>query len=328
MDNLTHSLTGLMLARAGLAKSGGRGATLAVVVAANAPDFDVLWAGLPGGLRYFQYHRGITHSLAFSPVLALVPLVIALFIGKSSLRWQLYLACWLGVLSHLAMDLTNVYGVRLLLPFSSRWLRLDTTDLIDPWILLTLILAIAAPALASLVSSEIASRRSAPPKRAWAWFAIIAIVCYGGFRLASHQRAIAVMESRLYGSLQPPKFAALPDRINPLRWRGLVITEDFVITTNMLLTEPYDPTVFGRIDYPTRNSTAIDAAKTTDPFEVLGRFSQLPFWKVSPAGDNVLAQLIDLRFGTPQQPGFASASALVTPDGRVLEARLGPLGFR
>lgn len=328
MDNLTHSLTGLMLARAGLAKSGGRGATLALVVAANAPDFDVLWAGLPGGQRYFEYHRGITHSLAFSPVLALVPLIVALLIGRASLRWQLYIGCWLGVLSHLALDLTNVYGVRLLLPFSSRWLRLDTTDLIDPWILLTLIVAIAAPALASLVSSEIAGRKSEPPRRAWAWFALLAIVCYDGFRLASHRRAIAVMESRLYGSVDPPKFAALPDRIDPLRWRGLVMTEDFVISTTLLLTEPYDPSVFGRTDYPTVKSMAIDAAKTTEPFQILGGFSQLPFWKVSPAGDNVLVQLIDLRFGTPQQAGFASASALVTPDGRVLEARIGPLGFR
>jgi inner membrane protein len=328
MDNLTHSLAGLMMARAGLAKRGERGATLAIVLAANAPDIDVLWSGLPGGLRYFEDHRSFTHSLAFVPLVAIVPLLAARAIARASLNWWAYFACLLAVLSHLALDLTNVYGVRLLLPFSSRWFRLDATDIIDPWIMLILLAALAAPALAGLVSSEIASRKAASPKYAWAWFALIAIFCYDGFRLAAHQRAIAVMSSRLYGSLQPPRFTALPDGINPLRWRGIVQTGDFVLTTNMLLTEDYDPNVFGRVDYPTKNSAAIDAAKTTEPFRIMEKFDQLPFWKVSPAGDAMLVELIDLRFGTPQLPGFATASALVNPDGQVREARLGPIVFR
>jgi inner membrane protein len=328
MDNLTHSLAGLMMARAGLAKEGERGATLGLIVAANAPDFDVLWAGLPGGLRYFEYHRGITHALAFSPILALVPMAIALWIGKASFRWGLYVGCWLGVLSHIALDLTNVYGVRLLLPFSSRWLRLDTTDLIDPWIFLAFIIALSAPALSGLVGSEIAGRREKQPKRQWAVFALLAILCYEGVRLVSHQRAITIMDSRLYGSADSPKYAALPDRIDPLRWRGMVITEEFVITNNLLVTEPYDPSVFGHTDYPNHNSAAADAAKNTYPFQVMQKFVQLPFWKVTPAGDDLLVQLIDLRFGTPQQPGFATASALVTPEGRVRESGLGPLRIR
>ena len=39
MDNLTHSLVGLMLARAGLEKTTPRG-TAMMVLAANAPDAD------------------------------------------------------------------------------------------------------------------------------------------------------------------------------------------------------------------------------------------------------------------------------------------------
>ena len=67
---------------------------------------------------------------------------------------------WLGVLSHLVLDWTNVYGIRLLLPFSSRWLRLDQTDVVDPWILAILLLAVAAPALARMVSAEIGSKKT------------------------------------------------------------------------------------------------------------------------------------------------------------------------
>ena len=237
MDNLTHTLTGLMMARAGLGKTSPRGGALMLMLAANIPDADVLWSGLPGGLRYFEYHRGYTHSLALAPVMALAVLGLARWWGKASIHWRSYLACLAGVLSHLALDLTNVYGVRLLLPFSSRWLRLDINNIVDPWILLILVLAIAAPALAGLVSSEIAGRKSSSPKYAWAVFALCAIVAYDGFRLAAHQRAIAVMAARLYGGVQTPRFTALPDTIDPLRWRGIVETEEFIVTTNMLLTE-------------------------------------------------------------------------------------------
>ena len=40
MDNLTHSLTGLMLSRAGLNRFYPR-ATLVLVIAANIPDIDI-----------------------------------------------------------------------------------------------------------------------------------------------------------------------------------------------------------------------------------------------------------------------------------------------
>jgi inner membrane protein len=328
MDNLTHTLTGLMLARVGLVKPAQRGGTLALMLAANAPDMDVFWSGFPGGLRYFEHHRGIAHSLILSPLIALVALLLARLIRHASLGWRIYFACWIGVLSHLALDLTNVYGVRLLLPFSSRWFRLDTTDIIDPWIWLILLLALAAPALAGLVSSEIRGRKftgpqNVGPKFAWACFALIAVLGYDSFRFAAHGRAIAEMRARVYPDT--PRFAALPQGIDPLHWRGMVIAPDSVLTTDMNLTEDYDPEAFGHIDYPAQESPAIDAAKSTPVFQAMQKFEQLPFWKDSPVGDARLVELIDLRFGTPQRPGFATAQALVGPDGHVEEAGLASL---
>ena len=60
MDNLTHSLFGLTLARAGV----GRGvpyATATLVLASNAPDGDIVTA-LFGGIDYLAAHRGPTHG--------------------------------------------------------------------------------------------------------------------------------------------------------------------------------------------------------------------------------------------------------------------------
>src|SRR5437868_5537116 len=114
-----------------------------------------------------EYRRVLfrsAHYLIEAPVWAL--LLILLFRDRT---WQSYAACLAGVLSHLALDWTNVYGIRLLLPFSGKWLHLDMTDVVDPWILLMLLLAIAAPALAGLVGSEIGAKKTSGARRGWAW---------------------------------------------------------------------------------------------------------------------------------------------------------------
>jgi len=329
MDNITHTLTGLMMARAGLGRTTPRGGSLMMMLAANVPDIDVVF-GLPGGLAYMEYHRGYAHSLLLAPAMAVIPLLLAQWIRGASLNWRSYLACVAGVLSHLALDLTNVYGIRLLLPFSSRWLHLDITNIIDPWILLIFLVAIAAPALSGLVSSEMRGRTSAEasvgPKRAWAWVAIVALLGYDGFRYTSHQRAVAMMGAYSYGGGSTPRIWAMPEGVNPLRWRGIVETPDSVLDVPVDIAGDFDPTQ-GRVAYPAPESPALDAARATAPFQAFARFNQLPFWRVTPVDDLVRVDLIDLRFGTPWQPGFAVASALVTPDGRVRDAHFGAALF-
>src|SRR5262245_55109762 len=129
MDNLTHSLTGLMLSRA-LIERGNPRTALMMVLAANAPDIDVVtWFDT---LTYLDYHRGITHGLAMVPLIALLPWAGVKWLAKSPLGWREYFGACLAVLSHLLMDYTNVYGIRMLMPFSARWIRLDMTDVVDP----------------------------------------------------------------------------------------------------------------------------------------------------------------------------------------------------
>ena len=56
MDNLTHSLTGLVLAKSGLERLSPAATPLCVVVA-NAPDFDILT--LLTGDRWIYLHRPV-----------------------------------------------------------------------------------------------------------------------------------------------------------------------------------------------------------------------------------------------------------------------------
>src|SRR4030095_5439800 len=147
MDNVTHSLVGLVASKAGLERLSPR-ATVVCILAANAPDADI--AALLFGDRwtYLHHHRGITHSIVGSLVLALfIPLAFylvdhllaAIRKRQPSIRLQGLLAASLVVSStHSVMDWTNNYGIRFLLPWSSRWFYGDLVFIVDPFIWLLL----------------------------------------------------------------------------------------------------------------------------------------------------------------------------------------------
>src|ERR1043165_4365574 len=142
MDNLTHSLVGLAAAKAGLERLSPM-ATTVCVLAANAPDADILTT-LGGRWFYLHNHRGITHSILGTLALAL--LIPALFylgdlvlarIRKRQARVKfggLLISSLILSASHPLMDWTNNYGVGPLLPWNGKWFYGDLVFIVDPWI--------------------------------------------------------------------------------------------------------------------------------------------------------------------------------------------------
>ena len=322
MDNLTHTATGLFLARAGL-KKWSPGATAIVVLAANAPDIDIVSA-LRGSLNYLHYHRHITHSVLAMPVMAILPVLLVRFIGRKPVQWiGAFCASLIAIASHLLLDLTNVYGIRLLLPFSERWLRLDLTSVIDGWIWVIFAISIMGPLINRLVGHEISSGsvRMRHHGRGFAWFALSFLVLYNGARYVLHARAIATVDSRNYQDTLPIRVAAFPNGMNPMRWGGLAETEDFWAWANVDLLGEFDPTRAGVLNKPPPQP-AIDAARATPAFQEFLRFSQFPLWRVSPLSEPEnarLVQVIDLRFGNPMGAGFM-VSAVVNSANQVVES--------
>ncbi len=146
MDNLTHSLVGALIGQAGLKRKTGL-AMPALIIGANLPDVDAACLFWLEGTEHLGFRRGITHG---PPAMVLLPLILAgLLYGFD--RWQasrgkrpddrlpvsfkwLFLLGFIGCLTHPALDWLNVYGVRLLEPFSSRWFYGDTLFIIDLWL--------------------------------------------------------------------------------------------------------------------------------------------------------------------------------------------------
>ncbi|WP_284125675.1 metal-dependent hydrolase [Parerythrobacter aestuarii] len=146
MDNLTHSLVGALLGQAGLKTKTGL-AMPALIIGANLPDVDAACFFWLEGAEHLGFRRGITHG---PPALVLLPLILAGLLWGFD-RWQasrgkrpegrlpvsfkwLFLLSFIACLTHPALDWLNVYGIRLLEPFSSQWFYGDTLFIIDVWL--------------------------------------------------------------------------------------------------------------------------------------------------------------------------------------------------
>jgi inner membrane protein len=316
MENLTHTLVGLMLARVGLEKTTPRGAGM-MMLAANAPDADtVVWFG--GMTPYLEYHRSYAHSFAFLPLVALLPMLLV----RARFSWRAFAASMIGVLSHLLLDWTNTYGIPMGLPFTAHRFRLDTVNLWDYGIWAILLGTLAATALSNLVSTEIGAKKSPDVRRGWAWAALLLLFAYEGGRVIAHDRAVSTMAAHIYQGAPPRRVTAVPGAANPLAWQGIVEGSGFVRILPVNLADEYDP-LAGRLYRDPPPVPAMDAALRTRPFQVFSRFAQLPFWKVTPLESGLRLDLLDLRFGTPDNPGFAKVTAIVDAQGAVERAGFG-----
>jgi inner membrane protein len=319
MDNLTHTAIGLFLSRAGLNRWTPL-ATPILILAANAPDIDAI-AIAGGSLNYLNFHRHVTHSLLAMPVLALLSVALVRLISRKPVDWKgAFFGALIAVGSHLALDWTNIYGIRLLLPFSGEWLRADISSIVDLWIWAVLLLSAAAPFLSRLVGGEIGvSQRGRPYGRGWAIFALLFVLLYDGARGYLHARAVATLDARLYEGGAPLRVFASPSPGNPFTWRGVVETAEGYSVHELNLRQEFDPGA-GMVYHKPEAGPFLDAARRTATFRDFLRFSQFPLLRVTPIAEPEGArqvEAIDMRFASPARPGFM-ATATIDANQRVI----------
>jgi len=208
------------------------------------------------------------------------------------------------------LDWTNVYGVRLFEPFSSRWFRADITFIVDFWIWAVFLLAVGGSVISRLLSSEMGVKRTAG--RGAALFALAFYIVYSLVRWNLHDRAVETLSARLYEGSAPLRVAAFPTVANPFRWVGVVEGTESYAIHDLNLREDYDPTA-GQVLFKTQPDAAIEAARSTEAFRVFLGFAQFPLWRVLPATgvpNGTKVEVLDLRFGTPANPRFVAEAVL------------------
>ncbi|WP_224245500.1 metal-dependent hydrolase [Hyalangium gracile] len=147
MDNLTHGLLGLAIgalrrpdAVGGPLSATDKAVLLGCALAAELPDLDNLLPAENSVVHALQAHRGLSHALVFTPVIALAATAVARLVFRTARTGPVFLYSLLSVhLAHLLADLWTGWGTRVLLPFSDRRWTLDWTMVVDPWVTLPLL---------------------------------------------------------------------------------------------------------------------------------------------------------------------------------------------
>lgn len=169
MDNVTHSLAGLLLAesavrlrawRTGAEPSRVGVAAAASVVAANLPDADLFYTGAGRDrLAYMLHHRGYTHTVIGVLIGAVLVSLVALLVmrwragrwpERGEARW-LFALLAVSAFSHLVLDWTNSYGVHPFWPFDDRWRYGDAVFIVEPWLWVVSVPALVAASSARTV---------------------------------------------------------------------------------------------------------------------------------------------------------------------------------
>ena len=331
------------MSRAGLNRKTGL-ATATLVLAAEASDIDVFWA-LRGPVAGLQHHRGWTHAFVGVPVMAALTLLVVwgwirlfnkrrldpsapMTMGPKHLpiRWGvLYAIALLGPLSHILLDYTTAYGIRMFEPFSYKWVDWDTVSIIEPFMLIVLILGLTLPALFGLIHEEIGARQPLFRGRAGAIAALVAVALMWGVRDFYHRRAVAALESRIYQGQDALRVSAFPYPWNPFVWHGVIETRDFYQT--MLV-----DCLGGRIDlrvhtyYKPEETPVLEAAKNSYLGRVYLDWARYPLMTTERFEYGQVAyrvRCIDLRYSYPGRTTLLGGSVDLNRNLQVVAQRWG-----
>jgi inner membrane protein len=310
MDNVCHTLAGAAFGRAGLAQRTQLGSAT-LMIAANLPDLDVLVFAT--SMPAVAFRRGWTHGVLAQ---ALLPILLALVmagIGRLrrasssgpplSVPWLIALS-YVGVISHVLMDLLNNYGVRLLAPLDWRWFYGDAVFIIDPWLWLTLGLGVWLTR---------GGRGMPRPYRAGAArVALVVALVYIEAMVASSRAArahvINVWQEQ-YGA-PPPALMVGPVPVTPFTRQVIVDAGNHYETGTFSwfpMRVTFDTAMIPKQDDDPRVTRA-RAAPNIAAFLVWSRF---PFWTLESVQGGTRVSVSDMRFITR---GGGFTQSVVVPD--------------
>ena len=220
MDTLSHALLGGAIGQTVLGRRIGNKAVAWGAAVALLPDIDVPIGALLGDAAALTFHRGITHSILFVTLAALILGWLASRLhAKDKVGWQGWsLMLWLVLLSHLVIDAFTSYGIQLLLPFSDRHLAIASISVIDPMYTLPLLVT---------VLWLVWLKRTRALRQGLAIAGIGLSSLYLAFTLYNKQQVTDVFHATLaQNDVSYERMFVKPTIFNNLLWRAIVETPD------------------------------------------------------------------------------------------------------
>jgi inner membrane protein len=313
MDNLTHGLLGLALGalRRPDSPAGSplsptdKAVLLGSVLAAELPDLDTLLPAANSVDHALRAHRGLSHALAFAPVVALATTGLALLFFRRARFLPVYLSSLLALgVAHLLPDLWTGWGTRLLLPFSDRRLTLDWTMVVDPLVTLPL-----------LAGAVWAWRRRARWRRAL----LVGLACsaaYVGLRVVLQ----ATLTSRVREAWpSAERVQVFPAWFSLTTWRYVAVLPSEYVAGSVSPGEP--PREERRLPRPSVEALPSSVRAVPTVHEALA-WARFPVISSAPgAQGRTVVRIGDLRYHLRGEPTLAFVLELA-PDLSVVDARL------
>jgi inner membrane protein len=307
-------------------------ATITMVIGANLPDVDALVYVFGSGTTGLAFRRGWTHGVL---AMAVLPVVLATIMtiagraherrrerrGRPTLRppiqpGQLLVVSAISIWSHPLFDLLNTYGVRLLMPFSSRWFYGDTLFIVDPWVWLalgigTFISLRRARAVPVGAGSAAVMARAERPAR----LAIVAVATYIAMMAATGRLGRGIVERQAIAAGWPASHGVMvaPDPITPYS-RTVVRDMGAWYEIGRLTWSPrprYEAE--GQPVLKLTTTQEARAALATRAGQEFALWERFPFAEVTATTDSTVVRLDDVRYGAPGRSSFASVRVVLAP---------------
>ncbi len=212
MDSLTHIALGAVIGEVVAGRKLGKKALVIGAVVNSLPDIDFLAGFWLDTSRDVVFHRGITHSILFAAVMAILLGAIGRRIYRSApmgtSEWIAFMG--LELFTHLFIDAFNAYGTGWFEPFSHFRVSFNVLFVADPFF--SIWLGLAALALVLL-------RRSHAARRRWAWAGLLVsslYLVYGIYNKLSVEKGVA-RELRKEG-IPASDFFTTPTPFNTWLW--------------------------------------------------------------------------------------------------------------
>ncbi len=285
MDSLTHIALGACMGEAFAGKTIGRKAMLWGIAAHSIPDIDFVSAIWMNTSEGFLAHRGFTHSLLFSLLIALLFAFISERLHRphniSFKKWLIFFAVVISC--HIFIDAFNNYGVGWFEPFSHYRISFNAIYVADPFFSLW-------PGIAMVALLVI--RRKDPRRKFW-WkfglgmsFLYLSYCVFNKFKIdAEVQKAFATQQ------INHTRYFTTPAPLQNWLWFVVAGNDEGYHVGFRSVFDSEDTVAF---EYFPRNDSMLAPVLKEEDLHRLIRFSQ-QFYTVEKYSDTLVFN--DLRFG-------------------------------
>ena len=221
MDSLSQLVLGAAVGEAVLGRKLGNRAILWGAIGGTIPDLDVLSGPFMSELGELIFHRGISHSLLFSVLFALLlGWLIHRFNKTTSLvtrmEWQTML--FLAFFTHVILDCFTVYGTQVFAPFSDYRVSWGTVAVVDPLYTIPLLLSL------TITLFIIRTKRT---RRVVNYLGLVLSTLYLLFTVYNKSRVHSVFENELKAqNIEVTRMMTSPTIFNNILWSCTAETND------------------------------------------------------------------------------------------------------